>query len=275
MPAARRARPRLRRCRAERTSAPSGALKILVGTAAVGKVIVSASPALVPALGGSSTVSAVVFDVNGNALVSAPVSFSTTAGMLSTSLATTDKAGHRANGPHDLDVSDGDGQCRRAGPTTTPPATGDPIDDADIGPGVGNRDSGRCGIADAADYPRATAPSAGLPAVFTFAVTVARNQRQPGSPGHRELGRPVGDSGPGCHHRKHECCPRLRIARHVFSDRHGDRQLRQRRQCVATSNCQPKTAADGFTDCYHDQSNCGYGRDLHWLPWRRRRAPAR
>jgi hypothetical protein len=57
----------------------TGMLKILVGTAAVGKVVINASPSLVPSLGGSSTISTQVYDVNGNVLPAAPVSFSTTA----------------------------------------------------------------------------------------------------------------------------------------------------------------------------------------------------
>src|SRR5207245_6301215 len=57
----------------------NGALRILVGTAAVGGVRMSANPTLVPATGGSSLITATVFDVNGNALVGAPVSFTTTA----------------------------------------------------------------------------------------------------------------------------------------------------------------------------------------------------
>lgn len=73
--------------------AATGALKILVGTAAVGKISLNASPSLVPSLGGSSTISAQVFDVNGNVLPAAPVSFSTTAGTLSSTLAQTDGAG--------------------------------------------------------------------------------------------------------------------------------------------------------------------------------------
>ena len=58
----------------------TGAIKIAVGTAAVGRVSVNANPASVPAVGGTTTITATVFDINGNALSSAPVSFSTTAG---------------------------------------------------------------------------------------------------------------------------------------------------------------------------------------------------
>src|SRR5205823_3983834 len=72
----------------------NGALKILVGTAAVGRVNLSANPTLVPATGGSSTITANVLDVNGNALPSAQVSFTTTAGTLTTAVASTDSAGN-------------------------------------------------------------------------------------------------------------------------------------------------------------------------------------
>src|ERR1700681_4415034 len=71
----------------------NGAIKILVGTAGVGRVTVSANPTSVPALGGTSRITAAVFDVNGNALISAPVSFSTTAGTLSDAAVTTDASG--------------------------------------------------------------------------------------------------------------------------------------------------------------------------------------
>src|SRR5215831_2115662 len=63
----------------------TGAVKILVGAAAVGRVNVSATPATVPAVGGSTTISASVLDVNGNQLTTVPVSFVTTAGTLSAS----------------------------------------------------------------------------------------------------------------------------------------------------------------------------------------------
>src|SRR3954447_12010196 len=55
----------------------TGALRISIGTGAVGVVRVNASPASVSALGGSTTISANVLDVNGNALAAAPVVFTT------------------------------------------------------------------------------------------------------------------------------------------------------------------------------------------------------
>src|SRR5207247_2032436 len=62
------------------TTTDSRTVKIAVGAAAVGKVIVNASPALVPAIGGTTTISAVVLDTNGNALPYVSVAFTTTAG---------------------------------------------------------------------------------------------------------------------------------------------------------------------------------------------------
>ena len=75
------------------TTGTNGIVKIAVGTAAVGSVHVNANPASVSALGGSTTISAAVLDINGNALSLAPVVFSTTAGTLSSSVVTTDGSG--------------------------------------------------------------------------------------------------------------------------------------------------------------------------------------
>src|SRR5919197_3744088 len=65
-------------------SSGANAVKIALGTAAVGGVRLAANPTIVPASGGSSTITASVFDINGNPLTSAPVLFSTTAGTLDT-----------------------------------------------------------------------------------------------------------------------------------------------------------------------------------------------
>src|SRR5262245_61054339 len=71
----------------------TGAVKILVGAAAVGRVNVAASPASVPAAGGTTTITASVLDVNGNILPNVPVSFSATTGTLSATGANTDTSG--------------------------------------------------------------------------------------------------------------------------------------------------------------------------------------
>jgi len=75
------------------TANGTNAVKIAVGSAAVGHVSVNASPTLIPALGGSSAITATVLDINGNPLPTALVSFSTTAGSLSTTVGTTDANG--------------------------------------------------------------------------------------------------------------------------------------------------------------------------------------
>jgi hypothetical protein len=68
-------------------------LKISVGASAAGRLSVTASPTTVPATGGSSTISAVVSDTAGNPLREVPVTFSSTAGTLSTAVASTDASG--------------------------------------------------------------------------------------------------------------------------------------------------------------------------------------
>ncbi|HUR35840.1 MAG TPA: Ig-like domain-containing protein [Vicinamibacterales bacterium] len=75
------------------TTGSSGAVRIAVGAAAVGRVIVVASPNPVSANGGVATVTSNVVDINGNALAGVAVSFSTTAGALGSSLVNTDAAG--------------------------------------------------------------------------------------------------------------------------------------------------------------------------------------
>ena len=68
-------------------------VKIAIGSAAVAKINLSASPAVVPSTGGTSTLTANVVDTNGNGLGGVPVSFSTTAGTLASALVTTDQNG--------------------------------------------------------------------------------------------------------------------------------------------------------------------------------------
>ena len=66
-----------------------GGLALALGTAAVGRVVVSANPTSVGASGGSSTITAVVLDRNGNFISSVPVTFTTNAGSLSPLIAMT------------------------------------------------------------------------------------------------------------------------------------------------------------------------------------------
>lgn len=69
-------------------------LTLKVGGAAASKVTVNANPTTVPAIGGSSTIIANVIDAAGNALSGVGVTFSTTAGSLSTNVSTTDGSGN-------------------------------------------------------------------------------------------------------------------------------------------------------------------------------------
>jgi PKD repeat protein len=68
-------------------------LNLVVGTAAVGRVALTASPAAVPFSGGTSTITAVVTDAAGNPLKSMPVGFTTTTGNVTPANAKTDTNG--------------------------------------------------------------------------------------------------------------------------------------------------------------------------------------
>lgn len=75
------------------TTGTNGALRIAVGTAAVGRIAMSANPSTIPANGGSSTITANVVDINGNPLVAAPVTFTSSAGSLTNGVVNTDSTG--------------------------------------------------------------------------------------------------------------------------------------------------------------------------------------
>jgi hypothetical protein len=75
------------------TTGTTGAIKIAIGTAAVGGITLSASPNPVSANQGISTITANVRDVNGNALPFVAVNFSTTAGSLSNPVVNTNSGG--------------------------------------------------------------------------------------------------------------------------------------------------------------------------------------
>ena len=74
-------------------AAKNGTLELPIGTAAAGAVIVRAEPPLLPPGGGTTQIVALIQDEGGNPLSGASVSFSTTAGTLSSSLVTTDANG--------------------------------------------------------------------------------------------------------------------------------------------------------------------------------------
>jgi adhesin/invasin len=75
------------------TTSGSNSVKITVGAAASETVVLNASRSTVPQGGGTVTLIASVLDINGNRLRNAPINFSTTAGTLSATVATTDVNG--------------------------------------------------------------------------------------------------------------------------------------------------------------------------------------
>jgi len=158
-------------------SSSTNVVKILVGTAAVGKIVMNASPAQVLSTGGSSTISAQVYDVNGNPLPSAPVTFSTTAGTLSSQLAVTDGAGVvqtvlttsvEATVTASVGAASSSGGGTGGGGSTTPttPTTGTGTATASVTVKIS-------GAPTLVITPPGTPPSAGLPGVFQFVVTAA------------------------------------------------------------------------------------------------------
>jgi hypothetical protein len=155
--------------------ASTGALKILIGTAAVGSVRVSASPTLLPATGGSSTITAQALDINGNPLSSAPVSFSTTAGTLDQGFVTTDQSGTattilRTSSQATVTAAVG----AQGGSSTTPtPGTGTTPTAPTSGQASGTVTVNVSGAPTLIITAPTTPPSAGLPASFTFAVTAS------------------------------------------------------------------------------------------------------
>jgi Big-like domain-containing protein len=157
----------------------TGAVKILVGSAAVGRVNMSANPGTVPAVGGTSTITANVLDINGNTLPNVPVTFAATTGTLSATVVNTDANGNAQTSLTTATQSTVTGSVGAQG-STTPPATGG-------GGGTGGTTpttptSGQAsgsvtvGINSAPTLvitPPTTPPTAGIAASFTFAVTVA------------------------------------------------------------------------------------------------------
>jgi PKD repeat protein len=71
-------------------------LQITIGSANASRISLAASPALLPSTGGSSTITASVFDAAGNPLSNVSVFFSTDAGALSAASAATDASGRAA-----------------------------------------------------------------------------------------------------------------------------------------------------------------------------------
>jgi adhesin/invasin len=153
----------------------SNAIKILVGAAAVGRVIVSANPTLVPALGGTTAIMAVVLDINGNPLSNVPVSFSTTAGSLLNSVVNADQNGQAQTTLTTAQTATVTASVGATAPTTTPPATGGgtttPTTGGTAGQASGTVTVGVIAAPTLVITPPTTSPSAGLPATFSFVVT--------------------------------------------------------------------------------------------------------
>lgn len=169
--------------------AAANALKIAVGTAAVGRVVVSASPTLIPAVGGAAVITAAVSDINGNPLSSAPVSFTTTAGSLDVTGVNTDADGIakttlRTSTQATVTASVGaQGGSSTGGGTTGGGTTGGGTTGGGNGTTAGQA-SGTVtvnvsGAPTIVITPPATQPNAGLPASYTFAVTAAATNGSP------------------------------------------------------------------------------------------------
>lgn len=161
----------------------SGALKIFVGTAGVGRVSVNANPQTVPAGGGSSTISAQVVDINGNLLVATPVNFTTTAGTLSSDLALTNSNGVATsvlttNVQATVTASVGAQGGSSTPPATTTPATGGTTP-TNSGQASGSVSVNVAGSPQLTITAPTTALSAGVAATFTFAVTPAATNPSP------------------------------------------------------------------------------------------------
>jgi hypothetical protein len=105
----------------------SGDLSVDIGGAAAGSINLSANPSNVPASGGTSTVLAIVFDLDGNRLPGVPVSFTSTAGTLSSTVVVSNGQGEATTmitTNRDADVTasaggSGSGDGARAAVTST------------------------------------------------------------------------------------------------------------------------------------------------------------
>jgi PKD domain/Bacterial Ig-like domain (group 1) len=152
----------------------ANAIKIAVGTAAVGRVTLTASPTIVPPNGGTTQLTASVFDINGNPLTSAPVSFSTTAGTLDQFVATTDANGVATTRLTTANQATVTATVGATGSTTAPPSTG-----GGTSPGATSSATTATITINVAGAPTVVitppnpAPTAGLPSTYTFAVTAA------------------------------------------------------------------------------------------------------
>jgi hypothetical protein len=149
------------------TTSASNQVKIAIGAAAVGHVSVVASPAAVPAAGGDATITANVLDTNGSPLASVAVSFSTTAGTLSSAFESTDADGRATTVLHTAT------QATVTASVGTGAASGGGTGGSTSGTSVATVTIGVNGAPTLAITPPAGGVTANLPATFTFAVAPA------------------------------------------------------------------------------------------------------
>ncbi len=155
----------------------TGSLRIAVGSAAVGRVIVVASPNPVSASGGVATITANVVDLNGNALPSVAVSFSATTGSLGSPLVNTDASGVaqttlNTSTQSTVTATVGVSATSSSGGTGTGTGTGTSTGatSTQVSGSVTVNVSAAPGIL---ITPPSTPPSKGLPGIYTFVVTAA------------------------------------------------------------------------------------------------------
>ncbi|HOC18261.1 MAG TPA: Ig-like domain-containing protein, partial [Vicinamibacterales bacterium] len=129
-------------------------VKLLIGTAAVGQVLVSATPPTVPATGGTVQIVATVQDTGGNNLLGVPVNFTTDFGTL----------------VPDTAVSDSNGNARTV-LTTSQSATVT----ATAGAKNATAKVTALAVPTITITPPSTTPSVGVPASFTINVTAGAN----------------------------------------------------------------------------------------------------
>ncbi len=150
------------------TTTAANVVKIAVGSAAVGRVSVNANPAQLSSTGGTAAIVASVYDINGNPLPNALVSFTTTAGSLGASTVNTDGNGSAVTSLRTVVTATVTATVGASGTTTTPPATG-------TTPAATGQTSGSVTInvsgAPSLNITAPTSASAGTPSTFTFAVT--------------------------------------------------------------------------------------------------------
>ena len=161
------------------TTGSTGALRIAVGSAAVGRVIVVATPNPVSANGGVATITANVVDLNGNALPSVGVSFAASAGSLGSSLVNTDASGVAqttltTSMQSTVTATVGVSSTSSSGSTGTGTGTGAGTTTGSTSTQVSGTVTVNVSAAPSILItPPNTPPSKGLPATYAFVVTAA------------------------------------------------------------------------------------------------------